>query len=37
MSGYINKDWNREAILLACSPYSERHTSVNLAEWIMVI
>ena len=26
----------REAILLACAPYSKKHQSVNIADWVMV-
>ena len=35
LSGYIYKDWMREALLVACTPYSKRHESVNIADWVM--
>ena len=35
-TGYINKEWKRESLLIACTPYTERHSSVNIASWIMV-
>ena len=34
--GYVTKDWKREAIVLACAPYTEGHTSCEIAEWILV-
>ena len=34
--GYINSGWEREAMVLGCTPYSERHTSANLAQFTMV-
>ena len=35
-AGYINKEWRRESLLIACTPYTKKHSSVNIASWIMV-
>jgi hypothetical protein len=33
---WINAEWKRESVVLACSPFNVKHTSANIAEWILV-
>ena len=32
---YINSDWKRQALVLGCAPFSERHNSSNIADWMV--
>ena len=32
---YITPDWRRQALVLGCVPFSEHHTSANIAEWLV--
>ena len=31
---YITPDWRRQALVLGCVPYSEQHSSSNIADWL---
>ena len=31
---YITADWRRQALVLGCVPFTDRHTSNNIAEWM---
>ena len=35
LSDYITPGWRRQALVLGCVPFSDRHTSNNIAEWIV--
>ena len=32
---YITSDWKRQALVLGCAPFSERHNASNIAEWVV--
>ena len=32
---YITPSWERQALVLGCVPFAERHTSFNIAEWMV--
>ena len=32
---YITPDWQRQALVLGCVPFAERHNSANIANWIV--
>ena len=32
---YINGDWRRESVVLACAPYDKRHSAANVSEWVL--
>ena len=32
---YITSDWRRQALVLGCCPFDERHNSANIAEWMV--
>ena len=32
---YITPSWQRQALVLGCVPFAERHTSFNIAEWMV--
>ena len=34
MANYINKDWRRARMCLACRPFDDRHTGQNMARWV---
>ena len=34
-SDYITPDWERQALVLGCVPFAERHNSENIANWII--
>ena len=34
-SDYITPDWQRQALVLGCVPFAERHNSENIANWIV--
>ena len=34
-SDYITPDWQRQALVLGCVPFAERHNSENIANWII--
>ena len=31
---YITPDWRRQALVLGCVPFSEQHSSSNIADWL---
>ena len=35
LTDYITSDWRRQALVLGCVPFSDRHTSINIAEWMV--
>merc|ERR1719239_48475 len=35
IANYINSDWKRQALVLGCAPFSERHNSSNIADWMV--
>ena len=31
---YINSEWKRQALVLGCAPFDDRHNSSNIADWM---
>ena len=31
---YINSEWKRQALVLGCVPFNDRHNSSNIADWM---
>ena len=31
---YITSDWKRQALVLGCAPFDDRHNSSNIADWM---
>ena len=34
---YINDNWERESVVLACNPYTVRHSSEKIADWMIAL
>ena len=35
LSDFITSYWRRQALVLGCVPFSDRHSSINIAEWMV--
>ena len=34
---YINDNWERESVVLACNPYTVRHSSEKITDWMIAL